>query len=849
MDKRVVGLKIPKNPLFVGSYVEIPVIINPKSKIRLEDLDFDIPSREGGTVSLSRDKFFNSKTPSIMLCVGYNPGKYVLRVLKKGTNTVLGESKFRINALWKKKSAGPSLSFTGINEGYLAASAWGGGPNGPQNINTFPALGTRRIAILLVDTSSQRYSTNTTDLQNHRDRWLNETVNGVTTGGVTRSVAHYYREVSYGNLDITAEVFGPVQLPGSWDDYFNPNGIFKGSYPQACITAGDGIIDFSNFDTLLCVSQSVDATPATPLKSAWPYSSIGNWGPYTTGEGNKTIGIISMPNEWGLTSDREIHETLSHEIGHNLRLNDQYAPVVAGRNLGSWEMMAWDDPLPHFTMVHRMMLGWIKPEEIKSYNFTSGTPVDETITLHPIEQGSPPTGRHTGIEIRIADGWNYYFEYRVGQSTQIGDRLLPIDNRVLGTDVVSPPWTPPIQRPNILLLNNDADGDGSVLGNGQDYEETDNTDPVFPADLHVNVSNIDGTKADLRVQYGINNKPDPSIRPWPAGPGREWQSPDIEIRNVRNQADHNWWNVPWEGNDNTVVARVKNNGTLDAPSVRVNFYVKDYTIGNGTETFLGSDVRDIPAGLTVEFNTSWVPPIQGHYCIVVRIPLYTRPGIPPVTEMTELNNIAQSNYNRFISRTASPATREVTSILVENPYELPTRVFIVPGQTNPLYRTYIEHTWLVLKPGETKKVKVMFEYTGGEKHQEREYKLIPNMMNIVGFIEDPREKPHTAQVFGGAQVQVVTGRATEFKSIDIDNKTVRGSVVTIDDGNPVPDGKIILILSSGTGKSEGKTYQMTEISNGNFSARIRHECEYIEAYFTPPIGYADCTSQKLKLEN
>ena len=93
-----------------------------------------------------------------------------------------------------------------------------------------------------------------------------------------------------------------------------------------------------------------------------------------------------------------------------------------------------------------------------------------------------------------------------------------------------------------------------------------------------------------------------------ASPQRPWQSPDIEVRNARSTADPQWFNTPWVGNPNTVVARVKNGGNVLAPSVRVNFYVKNYNIGGAPEVFLGSDVRNIAAGATVEFTTGWVPP-------------------------------------------------------------------------------------------------------------------------------------------------------------------------------------------------------------------------------------------------
>ncbi|MGH9954934.1 MAG: hypothetical protein ACRD39_04655, partial [Nitrososphaeraceae archaeon] len=245
---------------------------------------------------------------------------------------------------------------------------------------------------------------------------------------------------------------------GSW--------VPQGSYWQACVTAGDSLINYNNFDTLVCVSQQVDGPP---VQRAWPYA---NGGTFTTAEGNRSLGVISMPNDWGVVGNREIYDTFSHELGHNLGLGDQYTPVVAGRNLGSWEMMDWDDPLPHFTIAHRMMLGWVQGSWIQSFNFSAiGGSVDQTITLHQIERGAPPSGRRAGIEIRIADGWNYYFEHRRGQTSQIGDRFLPEDNIVVGTDVTSPPYSPPLSRPGFLMLPQGSAG--VAFANGESYQETD----------------------------------------------------------------------------------------------------------------------------------------------------------------------------------------------------------------------------------------------------------------------------------------------------------------------------------------------------------------------------------------
>ena len=83
-----------------------------------------------------------------------------------------------------------------------------------------------------------------------------------------------------------------MQLPGAWSDYFTMdsggNWAPAAAFWQACVTAGDGLIDYTQFDTLACISQQVDGPPQ---QRAWPYA---NGGTFTTAEGNRTLGVISM---------------------------------------------------------------------------------------------------------------------------------------------------------------------------------------------------------------------------------------------------------------------------------------------------------------------------------------------------------------------------------------------------------------------------------------------------------------------------------------------------------------------------------------------------------------------------
>ena len=234
-----VTLGVPKSPIFVGSYVRVGVGLK-GTAIPFEKLRFQVAEgARGGVVSSSRDESFRPEKPHVLLCAGYAPGSYRLQAYLGTTNTLVAEAPFRLDALWKDEDLGPSKWFSGITKGYHAGSAWGGGPGGIQNVSVVPALGTRRIAILLVDTSTQRYSTMPPPCRATTTRLMDEIINGVNDNGVMRSARQFYREVSYGNFDLSAQVFGPVNLPGTFDDYFNADGSPRGGYYQACVTAGD----------------------------------------------------------------------------------------------------------------------------------------------------------------------------------------------------------------------------------------------------------------------------------------------------------------------------------------------------------------------------------------------------------------------------------------------------------------------------------------------------------------------------------------------------------------------------------------------------------------------------------
>lgn len=833
-----VDLDLGPDALFVGAYRRVPVRVI-GSGASFDDLAFEVvEGPHGGQVSYSRDETFDPTAPEIMLLAGYRPGTYTLRATRAVTGEVLGEERFEVGDLWTGAD-GPSRWFEGISQPATTGAAWGGGASGPQNIDVSPALGTRRVAVVLVDTATARYPADSSAII---QEWRDEVADGVPGGVPPRSSRAYFQEVSAGAFDLDLDdVYGPIQLSGDFEDYFalNAQGLWgwRAGFWQSVVTAADDLIDYTDIDSLVAVVRAAPAVdPSSPedelnhRRFAWPYAGGGT---FSTAEGSQSMAVVTMAHDWGDGSSREIHETLSHELGHNLGPGDLYMDAGFGaledRDVGSWDLMSWDGTLAHMSTPNKMRLGWIRADWVRAYDFAASGAVDDVVTLHASELGAPPDGRFSAVEVRLADGWNYYFEYRAEQSGAIGDQQLPADRRVVGTDVVSPDYTAPVRRPAIVLLPDDPDGDGPVLGVGRDYEETDVSDPMFPTDFSVEVLSTDGDSARIRIRYGVNSKPDPSIRPWPGHGVNAWQSPDIEVRNAQNAADATLANLPWAGHPNTIVAKVKNAGSLRATGVQVNFSVKDFTVGGGAETPLGLDVRDIPVGDTVEFSfDGWVPPADGHYCVVARMPLHVEPGPPTIVEMTELNNLAQSNYTEFISAEASPPRRQRTTVTVGNPYSRPTRALLTPTQTNPFYRTYVGQTLVNLDAGEEREVEIMFEALHGTPDADRvlehdprlkDWLIEPNYVAVAGLIEDPDDPQlHAPLSMGGVVVRVRTGTGTRVTA-SADGNTVYGKVSDAH-GRSVQSGTVLVTVRE-RGRPETERAATGTVSEGAFGAEFR----------------------------
>ncbi|MEJ2868920.1 CARDB domain-containing protein [Actinomycetospora sp. OC33-EN08] len=864
----------PDQALFVGSWVPLRYDLA-GTGLTPSDVTFVVP--DGSVAGLVSHTTFSPAlggAPVPMLVAGGLLGQFRVDMQEVGSGTVLASAAFEVTDHWRDPDHGPSQMLVG-ESGPRPAGDWGGGPATPQNIATLPHTGTWRTAVLLVDTADGRYPG--ASLTQERTRILGEVQDGVTFSGTTRSARHYYEENSgwdpatNAGLTIAAhgdQVHGPVSLPDGWGSYFaqgkdaagtvtDDRWTSLGATAQTIVTraVNDGVLtttDLSSIDVLVMVLFSPDTTSGTTTKRfVWPHASLGKVhflaGPDVMTD-QRSFAFTFVPRDFAVHDGRQVHTTLSHELGHTLGLPDLYAfpsytPDVTGRLTGGWDMMAGSrDALPHFSLSNKMRMGWVRAEHVSTFNFAAGGVPSGKVTLHAAEFGTPPSGRKRGVELRLSDGWNLYAEYRAKQPGQVGDTL-PVDQRVLITDVTSDGFATPISRAPVLLVHTDPDGDGPVLTTSGDFEDVD---PGNQRTLTVTVGATDATSAEITVEYDSNGLPDPGLRPWQGAPA--WQSPDIEVRNERAQADPAWFNTPWTGHQNTIVAKVTNHGDRDATAVTVSFFVVNYTTGDGPMVFLGNDTHDIAAGATVEFSTLWSPPSDQHACVIVRIPLYRDPTAANVVENDIFNNEARSNYTKFVSASASPSTRVGTPVELANPFDTSALVHAVVRQTHPFHRVYVEHRWMRVD-GRSSVPVMLFdealvgfpeEGAFGEGEVRKRTWSEPNRVSLEGWVVPPFAADCATPVLtGGVTIEVAAGVATEVRIDDARPGFVSGTVTTPD--GPV-DGGTVLVEIRETDLFGARTSETTVVHQGRFgvewgSSALKGELE-ATAHFLGSFGAA-----------
>ncbi|MFN8078260.1 MAG: hypothetical protein U0Q19_01730 [Kineosporiaceae bacterium] len=878
----------PLAPVVPGGWAPLEVDIS-RTGLTWADVAVEaIGMPDAGLVSTGIQAGAGATTRTFRFVAAALAGEHEIVVARRSDGVSLGRARVRVSPFWPERRQGPPIAVTGPVHTLMA---WGGGPPGQGNYRKHPAPEAWRVAVVFVET---------------RDKGFQQPVAAARADWTTRligpgaSAKQYYEEVSYLKPAVgspltgtTIEVAesgmpGVVRIDAGWGDLFENRDTAKvtpapfggwwttddqratiaGAYSDALIDAGIDELILNRIDAVVFVIQNasedvvkVGKDTVLRTKFCWPQAWQGVRF-HTKDEFSTTIKpkpAIFLPTAWptamppdpgGLV--KSWTNILCHELGHTLGCDDlyakpeDYADSVNNRVIGPLDLMDNDWWAPHFSLAHRMRLGWLPPTWLEDVDFAAD-PRSRTVRLQAIEtlaRTGPSGGRKAGIEVHVRPGRSYYVEYRRSQPGQMGDnglnRYFPSTRLVVGTDVVTDGSTP-YARPDILALPVDADGDGPVLTTpGTDYAETDVTDPNRQHDFRLVLDPLpaDPDSAEVRVEYIAAHRADLQIQPAPGrrpnGPP-DWKSPDIWLEGPAGT------NVISKGARHTIVARVYNAGSAGADTVRVKIFTMPFTVtaGTRTEVLPAAAPQRIPSRQSRTFRIPWDVPKNEkvadleveHYCVRVEIDRYIDPVDPNRNEIVLVNNNAQSNFDTTTVGHGSPSDRRVTGVVVGNDLSRTATYQLAPDQTSPWFRTYLGHSWVRLAAGEERMVEVAYESLAGDPVRgdgfEREVRgdrpLEPNRLALSSLVEPSGDgQGDSGRIVFGAGLTVHAGLRTAVRDLELRGEAVTGTVSGDRDGRvePVTSGWVNVAVWPAEAPERGVIIGGAVRPDGTFTALV-----------------------------
>jgi len=252
-----------------------------------------------------------------------------------------------------------------------------GGSNAESGV---PAMGSRRIPIILVEYQDKKFN-------NTRE----EIINAMLTGN--ESVGQYFRDQSNGLYEPEFDVYGIYTLSQDRSYYgANSNGSDKGlgsMVTEACEMASADGVSFSPYDTdgddycdvVIVIYAGVGEAQASTTypESIWPcnwnlasasYYGYGGNGAFRPQSSDPVVNTFAVFNELHGSNDNgktiDGIGTFTHEFGHCLGLPDFYDTGNGNHyGMGDWDIMCMgcynNDGFtpPGYTAYEKVFMGWI----------------------------------------------------------------------------------------------------------------------------------------------------------------------------------------------------------------------------------------------------------------------------------------------------------------------------------------------------------------------------------------------------------------------------------------------------------------------------------------------------------
>lgn len=284
------------------------------------------------------------------------------------------------------------------------------------------AFGDKHFLVLLIEFSDLQFTV--PDARTAFTRLLNE--EGYSDNGGTGSSADYYKDNSMGQFNPTFDVYGPIQVSGSYVDY---GGAHLGSTEradyllvEACqIADSENIVDFSEYDidndgtvdNVFFFFAGHNEAEGAGADYIWPHKWVVYRPVYEPFDG-KRLNTYACASEYSGTNSSRVMAgigTFTHEFGHVLGLPDfydtDYEANGYANGIGAISLMDQGSynnngrTPPYLSGYERYMLGWL-PE------LTEWTESGEK-TLEPVQTNV------AYMTTTDTDGETYVYEYRNGE--------------------------------------------------------------------------------------------------------------------------------------------------------------------------------------------------------------------------------------------------------------------------------------------------------------------------------------------------------------------------------------------------------------------------------------------------
>jgi hypothetical protein len=189
-----------------------------------------------------------------------------------------------------------------------------------------------------------------------------------------------------------------------------------------------------------------------------------------------------------------------------------------------------------------------------------------------------------------------------------------------------------------------------------------------------------------------------------------------------------------------------------------------------------------------------------------------------------------------------------------NPYPVPATVFFEFHQPSPLFRTYLQHRWLHLQPGEERQLLVMTETVLGDpkleklvrEHLNRDQRLSTHLrLSALGHSGEAC----APEVLGGATILVLGGREARFERFEAVPWLAHGRVVMVDDKSPALGKVLVTVRPADPQSGMQERSVQTQLSNGEFRVELPPQDErvIVQGHYLGQLLLAPCDSKELAL--